>query len=143
MHRKWAKPPDRYLTRSGLRLTTLSRGALAELDNIVNGAARGLQTKNMILEPNVKVDIVVESDAPATISISSRVGVGKTRHVETRCLRKCRGTENVADMGTKALEPKRHKALLSELHMRSPTARQQDEERWCVMDFHARVTGGP
>ena len=62
------------------------------------------------------INIDVETDSTAAIGMCSRTGVGKTRHIQVRWLwiqdairdkvvrlRKVRGTDNEADMGTKDL----------------------------------------
>ena len=81
--------------------------------------------------------MTVGSDASAAIGISSRSGVGKTRHIATRwlwvqdavrekqiILKKIPGETNVADLGTKALEPKRHQELMKLLPLAKPTCRR-------------------
>ena len=65
--------------------------------------------------------------------MSSRTGVDKTRHTQTRwlwiedavrdeviVLCKVPGEHNLADLGTKALDPKRHQYLLSLLPLAVP-----------------------
>ena len=87
----------------------------AELYGIVDSSARGIFTKH----------IDVETDSTAAIGMCSQTGVGKTRHIQVRWLwiqdairddvvrlRKVRGTDNEADMGTEDLEGPTHQRLL-------------------------------
>jgi hypothetical protein len=67
----------------------------------------------------------------------SRSGVGKVRHIQLRwlwiqdavrektvTLRKIKGTENCADMGTKALDGTTHQRLLKLLPLRPPSCKR-------------------
>ena len=152
----WAEEPDRYSTHAGCEfigthlveswvVTDQVRAlfsAEAELYGIVDGSARGIMTQNLYKELFALqgVDgawtVTVGSDSSAAIGISSRSGVGKTRHIATRWLwvqdavrektiklQKIPGDTNVADMGTKPLEPKRHQELLKQLPLAPPTCR--------------------
>ena len=152
----WAELPDRYSTHAGCefigshlieswvvtdQVRALS-SAEAELYAIVDGAARGIMTKNLYMEIFALQGgdgnwlVTVGSDSSAAIGISSRSGVGKTRHIATRWLwvqdavrekeitqKKIPGDTNVADMGTKALEPKKHQELMKQLPLVRPTCR--------------------
>ena len=152
----WAELPDRYSTHAGCeyigshlieswvvtdQVRALS-SAEAELYAIVDGAARGIMTKNLYSEifalQGADNDwlVSVGSDSSAAIGISSRSGVGKTRHIATRwlwvqdavrnkeiVLKKIPGESNVADMGTKALEPKKHQELMKQLPLARPSCR--------------------
>ena len=93
------------------QVRALSSGE-AELYGIVDGSARGIFAKHMYEEMVRNINIDVETDSTAAIGVCSRTGVGKTRHIQVRCLwiqdairdkvvrlRKVSGTENVADMG--------------------------------------------
>ena len=113
-------------------MRALSSGE-AELYGIVDGAARGLQTKHAMAECDQQWLISVESDASAGIGMATRAGVGKVRHIETKwlwvqdatrekkiALNKCRDAENVADLGTKAVEPKVMNTLRAMLPLRPP-----------------------
>ena len=75
----------------------------------------------------------LECDASSAIAISSKSGVGKTRHIQTRFLwvqdavrdkeltiKKTPSETNVADLGTKPLDPKRHQMLPKMLPLRVP-----------------------
>ena len=79
----------------------------------------------------------IRCDSSAAIAISTRTGVGRTRHIETRWLwiqdatrekkvsiPKVGSAENVADIGTKALDPKQHGALVQLLPLRRPSSPQ-------------------
>ena len=85
----------------------------AELYGIVDGSARGIFTKHMYEEIGRTINIDVETDSTAAFGMCSRTGAGKTRHIQVRWfwiqdvirdkvvrLRKVRGTDNEADMGT-------------------------------------------
>jgi hypothetical protein len=147
----WADDPDRYSTHAGCefvgshlieswvatdQVRALST-AEAELYGIVDGSARGIMTQNMMKEIEVSWAVGVGSDSSAAISISSKSGVGKTRHIALRWLwvqdavrskqiklTKIDGLTNVADMGTKPLEPKRHLELMKQLPLVPPTCKK-------------------
>ncbi|CAK0841766.1 unnamed protein product [Prorocentrum cordatum] len=153
----WAEEPDRYSTHAGCefvgshlieswvvtdQVRALS-SAEAELYGIVDGAARGIMTQSLFKEiadlrgAGAAWSVTVGSDASAAIGISSRSGVGKTRHIATRwlwvqdavrekqiILKKVPGETNIADLGTKALEPKRHQELMKLLPLAKPTCRR-------------------
>ena len=74
-------------------------------------------TKHTYEEMGRTTNIDVETDSTAAIGMCSRTGVGKTIHIQVRWLwiqeairdkvvrlRKMRGIENEADMGTKDLD---------------------------------------
>ena len=97
----------------------------AELYGIVYDSARGILTKRMYEETGRTINIDVDMGSTAAIVMCSRTGVGKTRHIQFRCpwiqhairdkvvrLRKLKGTENEADMGTKDLDGSTHQGLL-------------------------------
>jgi hypothetical protein len=147
----WADDPDRYSTHAGCefigshlveswvatdQVRALST-AEAELYGIVDGAARGIMTQNMMKEINVPWSVQIGSDSSAAIAISSKSGVGKTRHIALRWLwvqdavrskqiqlKKVGGLNNVSDIGTKPLEPKRHQELLKQLPLVPPTCKK-------------------
>jgi len=147
----WADVPDRYSTHAGCefvgshlieswvatdQVRALST-AEAELYGIVDGSARGIMTRTLHEELGVVWPIEVGSDSSAAISISSKAGVGKTRHIELRWLwvqdavrtklvklKKIDGATNVSDMGTKPLEPKRHQELMKQLPLAPPRCRR-------------------
>ena len=73
----------------------------------------------------------METDSTAAIGMCSRTGVGKTRHIQVRWLcfqdairdkvvrlKKVKGTENEADMGTKDLDELTHERLLPKLQLK-------------------------
>ena len=81
--------------------------------------------------------IDVETDSTAALGMCSRTGVGKTRHIQVRRLwiqdairdkvvrlRKVRGTDNEADMGTKDLDGPTHQRLLQKLPLKPTQCRQ-------------------
>ena len=97
----------------------------AELCGIVDGSARGIFTEHMYKMMGRTINIDVETDSTAAIGMCSRTGVGKSRHIQVRWLwiqdairdkvvrvRKVRGTDNEADMGTKDLDGPTHQRLL-------------------------------
>ena len=61
--------------------------AEAELYVIVDGAARGILTQNLFAEVDRTWWVEVECGSSAAVAISSKSGVGKTRHIVTRWLR--------------------------------------------------------
>jgi hypothetical protein len=147
----WADDPDRYSTHAGCefvgshlieswvatdQVRALST-AEAELYGIVDGSARGIMTQNTMKEIEVDWSVEVGSDSSAAISISSKSGVGKTRHIALRWLwvqdavrtkqiklKKVDGATTVSDMGTKPLEPKRHLELMKLLPLVPPTCKK-------------------
>ena len=101
---------------------------------IVDGAASGIMTRNALAEiGKANWPVEVGTDSSAAIGMCSRAGVGKVRHIATRWLwvqdavrekqirlKKVDGATNVADMGTKALEPKRFQELMKLLPLAPP-----------------------
>ena len=143
----WSGSEERYSTHEGLEfhgghlvhswvasdhVRALSSGE-AELYGIVDGSARGIFTKHMYEEMVRTINVDVESDSTAAIGMCSRTRVGKTRHIQVRWLwiqdairdkvvrlKKVKGTENEADMGTNDHDGPTHQRL-----------------------FYVRLTGGP
>ena len=83
------------------------------------------------------INFDVETDSTAAIGMCSRTGVGKTRHIHVRWLwiqdairdkvvrlRKVRGTDNEADMGTKDLDGPTHQRLLQKLPLKPTQCRR-------------------
>ena len=100
----------------------------SELYGICNGAARVLWTRAVLRECGVDVSATVGTDSSAAKGITARLGTGRVRRVEVRCLRiqdrvrdkelivKKIGTEeNRGDMQTKALDPGRFWQLVDAL----------------------------
>ena len=142
----WAGSDERYSTHAGLefhgghpvdssvasdQVRALISGE-AELDGIVDGSARGIFTKHMYEEMERTINIDVETDSTAAIGMCSQTGPGKTRHIQVRWLwiqdairdkvvrlRKVKGTENEADMGTKDLDGPTHQRLLLNVALRA------------------------
>ena len=83
------------------------------------------------------INIDVETDSTAAIGMCSRTGFGKTRHIQVRWLwiqdairdkvvrlRKVRGTDNEADMGTKDPDGPIHQRLLQKLPLKPTQCRR-------------------
>ena len=147
----WAGSEERYSTHAGLdfheehlvdswvasdQVRALSSGE-AELYGIVDGSAREISTKHMYEEMGRTINIDVDTDSTAAIGMCSRTGVGKTRHIQVRWLwiqdairdkvvrmRKVRGTDNEADMGTKDLDGPTHQRLLQKLPLKPTQCRR-------------------
>ena len=112
------------------QVRALSSGE-AKLYGIMDGLARGIFTKHMYEEVGRTINVDVETDSTAAIGMCSRTGVGKTRHIQVRWLwiqdairdkvvrlKKVKGTENEADMGTKDLDGLTHQRLLQKLPLK-------------------------
>ena len=147
----WAGSEGRHSTHAGLefhaehlvdswvasdQVRALSSGE-AELCRIVDGSARGIFTKHMYEEMGQTINIDVETDSTAAIGMCSRTGVGKTRHIQVRWLwiqdairekvvrlRKVKGTDNEADMGTKDLDGPTRQRLLQKLPLKPTQCRR-------------------
>ena len=83
------------------------------------------------------INIDVETGSTAAIGMCSRTGVEKTRHIQVRWLwiqdairdkvvrlRKVKGTDNEADMGTKGIEGPTHQRLLQKLPLKPTQCRR-------------------
>ena len=94
-------------------------------------------TKHMYEEMGRTINIDVETYSTAAIGMCSRTGVGKTRHIQVRWLwiqdairdkvvrlRKVKGTDNEADMGTKDLDGPTHQRLLQKLPLKPTQCRR-------------------
>ncbi len=92
----------------------------AELYGICNGSARFLWTVHLLKEIGIPTKAVVATDSSAAKGVSSRLGAGRIRHLETRCLwiqhrvrskeleiRRVWTDKNRGDMQTKLLDPSR------------------------------------
>ena len=147
----WAGSEERYSTHAGLechgehlvdswvasdQVRSLSSEE-AELHGIVDGSAREIFTKHMYEEMGRTINIDVETDSTAAIGMCSRTGVGKTRHIQARWLwiqdairdkvvrlRKVKGTDNEAVMGTKDLDGPTHQRLLQKLPLKPTQCRR-------------------
>ena len=88
----------------------------AEYYGAVKAAGVGLGFQSLLRDFGVMLPLRVWTDSTATIGICSRDGLGKLRHIDTKCLwlqhqvrsgrvevRKVKGTENPADVFTKHL----------------------------------------
>ena len=96
-------------------IIALSSGE-AEYYGVVKAASVALGARAMMADLNHGVDILVHTDAEAAKGIASRMGLGKTRHIDVHYLwvqervrsgdfklQKVKGTENPADLMTKHL----------------------------------------
>ena len=88
----------------------------AEYYGAVKASGIGLGFQSLLQDLGVTLPLRVWTDSTATIGICSRDGLGKLRHIDTKCLwlqqkvrsgklevRKVKGTENPADVFTKHL----------------------------------------
>ena len=88
----------------------------AEYYGAVKASGAGLGFQSLLRDFGVDLPLRVWTDSTATIGICSRDGLGKLRHIDTKCLwlqhmirsgrvemRKVKGTENPADVFTKHL----------------------------------------
>ena len=139
----WAGSEERYSTLVGLefhgehlvdswvapdQVRVLSSGEV-ELYGIVDGSARGIFTKHMYEEMGRTINIDVETDSTAAIGMcsqtdqtcSSSLVVIRDKVVR---LRKVRGTDNEADMGTKDLDGPTHQRLLQKLPLKPTQCRR-------------------
>ena len=103
------------------QVRALSSGE-AELYGIVEGSARGIFTKHMYEEMGRTIDIDVETDSTAAIGMCSRTGDAFRDKVVR--LRKVRGTDNEADMGTEDLDGPTHQRILQKLQPKPTQCRQ-------------------
>ena len=96
-------------------IIALSSGE-AEYYGVVKASSGGLGCRALCADLGKKITITVHTDAEAAKGIASRMGLGKTRHIEVHYLwvqervrngdlelRKVSGTENPADLLTKHL----------------------------------------
>ena len=147
----WAGSEERYSTHAGLefhgehlvgswvasdQVRALSSGE-AELQGIVDGSARGIFTEHMYEEMGRTINIDVETDSTAAIGMCYRAGVGRTRHIQVGWLwikddirddvvrlKKVKGTENEADMGTRDHDGPTHQRLLQKLALKPTQCRR-------------------
>jgi len=88
----------------------------AEYYGAVKATGVGLGFQSLLRDFGIELPLRVWTDSTATIGICSRDGLGKLRHIDTKCLwlqhqvrrgkveiRKVKGTENPADIFTKHL----------------------------------------
>ena len=105
--------------------TALSSGE-AEYYALVKAAAEALGLQSLAADLGVHLKVRIWIDSSAAKSMASRVGLGRVRHLEVRCLwvqetvkrgrielGKIKGTFNPADMMTK---PKVAKDLMDQMH---------------------------
>ena len=100
----------------------------AELYGIVDGSERGIFTKHMYEEMGRTINIDVETDSTAAIGMCSRAGVGKTRHIQVRCLWIQDAIRDkvvrLRNMGTKDLDGPTHQRLLQKLPLKPTQCRR-------------------
>ena len=65
-----------------MEILALSSGE-SELGGLVRACTEGLGMKSLLLDFNIKVDIVIKSDATAAIGMAKRQGLGRVRHLAT------------------------------------------------------------
>ena len=89
----------------------------AEYYAALKGSSMALGFRSMAADLGEDIEIVLRSDSSAALGIGGRQGLGKLRHLETGYLwlqdvlaqrrlsiRKVKGTNNPADLGTKHLK---------------------------------------
>ena len=105
-------------------IIALSSGE-AEYYGVVKAASVALGARSLMKDLGHEVSILVHTDAEAAKGIASRMGLGKTRHIDVHylwvqervrsgdlVLQKVKGTENPADLMTKHLSaPEIHKYM--------------------------------
>ncbi|CAK0899693.1 unnamed protein product [Prorocentrum cordatum] len=104
---------------AGLQASRARSNGETEYAEMTNGATRGTFTKNFLKEMQIEMMVTAAGDSTAAIGICSRLGAGRIRHLDARCLwlqaaskevrtKEVPTSENVADLMTKALGPTRH-----------------------------------
>ena len=96
-------------------ITSISSGE-SEYYGITKAAAVGLGLRSLLADWGIECKLVIASDSAAAIGTTSRRGLGKLRHVQTRflwtqerllhgdfVLEKVPGEQNTADILTKAV----------------------------------------
>ena len=96
-------------------IIALSSGE-AEYYGVVKASSTGLGCKSLLADLGHKIGLTIHTDAEAAKGIASRMGLGKTRHIDVHYLwvqervrngdlelRKVLGSENPADLLTKHL----------------------------------------
>ena len=89
----------------------------AEYYAALNGASVTLGFRSMAADSGEDVELILRSDSSAALGVMGRRGLGKIRHIETGYLwlqdivsmkrlsvKKVKGVENPADLGTKHLQ---------------------------------------
>ena len=107
--------------------------AEAEYYALCKGACQALGTQAALADLRLECTIELYSDSSSARALASRRGLGKIRHVETRFLwlqeriarkhlnlRAVKGTDNVADLLTKALSEAKIRQYCEALGMRVP-----------------------
>ena len=127
----WASGPERNSTSGGMMMINgtvvkhwsrtqatraLSTAEAEYYHAVVTGAAQGLGMQSIITDLGVATQVRVWTDSNAAKAMASRRGLGKTRHVELRCLwpqevtmsgrvkvRRIPGEQNLTDHLTKKM----------------------------------------
>ena len=107
--------------------------AESEFYALGSGAATGLFIKHLLAEQGRELRLVLHTDSSAARSMVQRTGVGRVRHIQARFLwiqeeqrggrltvMKVAGSENPADLGTKAVTRDTLEKLLSKLPLALP-----------------------
>ena len=102
----------------------------SEYYGVVKAASITMGIRTILKDMGIQVDVEILSDASSGISLASRRGLGRARHVATRFLwlqqhvrdktviiKKVKGTQNPSDIGTKAVSGKSIEEALARLHM--------------------------
>ena len=118
----WAGSEERFSTHAGLEFHGALSSGEAELYGIVDGSALRIFTKHMYDEIGRTTNIDVETDSTAAIGMCSRIQDAVRDKVDR--LRKVKGTENEADMGTKDLDGPTHQRLLQKLPLKPTQCRR-------------------
>ena len=117
------------LTKSNLQSVVSLSSAEAEYYGLCKGATTTMFLKHMLETWGYHVKMSMRADSSSAISLSSRTGVGKTKHVQARYLwlqqhtrdgslvvEKVHGKKNPADLLTKVLDRKTIVAHLTRLN---------------------------
>ena len=115
---------------SNLQSTISLSSGEAETYGILKGTAIGLGIQSLLKDWNVKCSVSVYFDSSAARSISSRRGIGRVRHINTRylwiqekladksfTLHVVKGTDNPADMMTKPFSGKQIQEVFASLNI--------------------------
>ena len=118
-------------TASNTQSTVSLSSPESEYYGVVKTASITIGIQSVLNDMGIQVGVEIWSDASSGISLASRRGLGRARHVATRFLwlqqhvrnktitiKKVKGTENPSDIGTKAVNGKLVEEALARLHMR-------------------------
>ena len=118
-------------TWSSTQTTIAQSSGEAEYYALVRAAAEGLGMQSIMHDLGWKMRIRLRADSSAAKSIASRIGLGRVRHLEVKCLwlqevfrdkrfdvRKVHGAQNPADILTKPKSAEEVSDVRSAQHMR-------------------------